>query len=92
MSSILSNNSFDLLSVARRVNRSGIGLSANARTLNKQFLSQSNNLFNNLLSASGGVDPIETLRIQVLALQSRNQRSDVVLSSQTRGTTVDEDA
>lgn len=60
-----------LLSVGKRLAPEGIGISANARQLNEQFLQQSSGTFNQLFSAAGGGSSTEdALKKQILALRS----------------------
>ncbi len=60
-----------LLDIGRLSNNSGIGLSASARSLNKQFLSSTSGTYNQLFSASGGgSSSVDAALIQIRGLQS----------------------
>ena len=64
---LLDGTGFNLLEAGRRINRTGLGLSANARALNQQFLSQTSGLFNNLFSAEAEANTVENMQKQILA-------------------------
>lgn len=92
--SLLSNFSSGLLDVGRRINRTGIGLSSNARSLNQNFLNSTSTGFNRLFSLNvSQSQTVENLQKQILALKSKFGVDDqrVVLSS-SRGRVVDRDA
>lgn len=60
-----------LLDIGRLNAPSGVGLSARARSLNKQFLSSTSGTYNQLFSASGGgSSTVEAALTQIKALQS----------------------
>lgn len=60
-----------LLDVGRSLSPPGVGLSANARALNQQFLSSNAGTANQLFSATGGSGlTVDAARTQILALQS----------------------
>lgn len=81
----------DLLEVGRRVNRSGIGLSANARALNKQFLNQTASGFNSIFSLStAAIGSIETMQQQINAIRASIPESQ--LARGILGENVDEEA
>lgn len=62
----------DLLDVGRRINRNNIGLSSNARAINKSFLSSSTSTFNAIFSLGvGTTSSIEALQQGILALRSQ---------------------
>lgn len=109
MTSILAgfDNNISLLELGKRFSQPGIGLSQSARASTNQFLSQSQNGLNVLLSA-GVETSIEGAQTQILAIQSRlpassigsfaarfdagGDDSDSVPASTTRGTNIDTDS
>lgn len=80
-----------LLDVGRMNAVKGVGLSANARLLNSQFLEKSSANANGLFSATAGADStLEGLQKQVLALRSGLSPDRVAPS--LRGENVDTEA
>ncbi len=68
-----------LLDLGRQNAGNGIGLSANARALNDQFLQQNSATFNQLFSLSGGGSAtVDAAQIQILGLRSTVSASRVV--------------
>ncbi len=60
-----------ILDIGRNLATPGIGISNNARSLNRQFLEQNAGTANQLFSASGGGSAtVEAAQIQIRALQS----------------------
>lgn len=60
----------NLLDVGRR-NSSGIGLSSNARVLNRQLIDTNTSLYNGLFSlAGGGSATVDSARTQILGLRA----------------------
>lgn len=92
----------DLLEVGRRINRNKIGLSGNARAVNKRFLESSTSNFNALFSLGvGTTSSIEGLQKGVLALRSSVPQSQLAreireddggVSASTNGQTIDTEA
>lgn len=83
--------SVSLLAVGRLNSVPGVGLSANARALNDQFLDKSSSNANGLFSATAGADStLEGLQKQVLALRSSLSPDQVARS--LRGDNVDTEA
>lgn len=79
----------DILDIGRQNN--GIGLSANARALNKQFLDQTASGFNAVFSLStASLGTPETMRQTILAL--RASLPDSQIAESLRGDAVDETA
>lgn len=92
MVNILSDG-VDFLAIARgSYANNGIGLSSRARAMTSDFLNNSKTLFNTLYYETE--DAELNLTKQILALRSKLgiNSDDVVFKSQTRGTTVDEEA
>lgn len=90
---LISNfGSIDLLDIARGgLKNNGIGISSNARALNKSFLSSSSQLFNSVFSLNvAGTSSVEGLQTQIAALRSSLPESS--LARDLRGVLVDEDA
>jgi hypothetical protein len=87
----------DLLDVARSSSNNGIGLSARARALNKQFLSSTSSNYNSLFSSTNSAYlSVEDLQKQVLALRASLPSSAISDSAgsfgaeeETTGTNVD---
>ncbi|MCB9963863.1 MAG: hypothetical protein H6855_02455 [Rhodospirillales bacterium] len=93
MSVNILSNGVDFLAAARNnFPNYGIGLSARSRELTSEFLNNATTLFNTLYYQTE--DAELNLSKQILALRSKLNvdREDVVLKSQTRGNTVDEEA
>ena len=65
-------SSSDLLDAGRRIYAgNGIGLSSNARALNKQFLNQTASGFNSLFSLStAAIGSVETMQQQINAIRA----------------------
>ncbi len=86
--------SLSLLDSGKRINRSGIGISNEARQRTRQFLDSNKTNINELFSFSGGASAsVENALIQIRALQSTvklSRTSDAV--QQARGSVVDENA
>jgi hypothetical protein len=63
----------DILDIGRSASRiKGVGLSGNARALNKQFLQSSTSLFNSVFSLNvSETSSVEALQKQVAALRSK---------------------
>lgn len=82
----------DILDIGRSLyGNNGIGLSANARALNKQFLDQTASGFNTVFSLStSGMGTPETMKQTILALRARLPESQIAES--LRGDQVDEKA
>lgn len=70
------DNSISLLETGKRINRSGIGLSASSRSLIRSFLSSTNGSFNALLSAGVAADT-NALQTQILGLRSKLPASQI---------------
>ncbi len=78
----------DLLDIGRQDN--GIGLSASARALNKQFLEQTSNGFNTIFSLSTyQMTSTDTMKQQIEALRAR--LPDSKIADYVRGDNVDEE-
>ena len=100
--SILGNYDSSILSAGRRIfGGSDIGLSANARALNQQFLSSANGLLSSLGSIADSQNSTEALQTKILALRASTPTSQLsralqeertVTPDTTRGTEVDEEA
>ena len=74
--SFLENQTIDLLDVGRRINRNNVGLSNNARRINKQFLQSSASQFNAIFSLNIGTSSsLEALQTGILALRSQTPSS-----------------
>ncbi len=92
----------DLLEVGRRINRNSVGLSGNARAVNKRFLESSASNFNAIFSLNvGTTSSVEALQQGILALRSglsENQiarslrQDDGGVSESDTGSTVDTEA
>lgn len=68
----------NLLDVGRR-NSSGIGLSSNARVLNRQLIDTNTSLYNGLFSlAGGGSATVDSARTQILGLRATVSASRVI--------------
>ena len=82
----------DILDIGRSLTGdNGIGLSGNARALNKQFLESSSSTFNTIFSLGvAGTSSIEGLQTQISAL--RSSMSESQLSREVRGQLYDSDA
>ncbi|MBL4805175.1 MAG: hypothetical protein JKY71_09945 [Alphaproteobacteria bacterium] len=73
----------DLLDVGRRINRNSIGLSGNARAVNKRFLESSTSTFNAIFSLGvGNTSSIEALQKGILALRSKAPSNGLARSIQ----------
>lgn len=73
----------DLLEVGRRINRNNVGLSGNARRVNKRFLEGSASTFNAIFSLGvGNTSSIEALQKGILALRSKAPQSGLSRSIQ----------
>ncbi len=60
-----------ILDIGRNLAVQGVGISNNARNLNRQFLEQSSGTFNQLFSTTGGGSAtVEAAQTQILALRS----------------------
>lgn len=90
--SILGGTSVSLLDVGRGLQGdNGIGLSRSARALNRQFLNQSQGLFNSLFSSTrGNTSSVEQLQTQIRGLRASLPESQI--SPALRGNTVDTEA
>ncbi|MBX2833881.1 MAG: hypothetical protein KTR28_02810 [Micavibrio sp.] len=98
-SSILGNFSggADLLAAGKRINRSGIGMSASSRAQLDQFMNKSNATFSTLLSV--GVEAgVQNLQTQILGLRAKLPASMISDNAYTKqdvekiGGTLDEEA
>lgn len=79
-----------LLDIGRGNSVRGVGLSASARALNKQYLEQSSGTINGLFSATvGNTSTVEALQTQIKALRSGLSIDKVAPS--LRGDIVDEE-
>lgn len=65
-----------LLNAGKRINRSGIGMSASSRAQLDQFLNNTSGVFSSLLSAGVAADT-ETLQTQILGLRARLPASSI---------------
>lgn len=79
-----------LLDLARVNAVKGVGLSANARLLNKQLLEQTANGFNQLFSLGATIGDTDSITTKILAIRSSLPEEQIVES--LRGTVVDEEA
>lgn len=89
-----------ILEIGRNLAVSGVGISNNARALNRQFLQQSAGTFNQLFSATGGTSStVEVAQTQILALRASTSVSRLTpearevaleVSESSRGNVVDE--
>lgn len=87
--SLMTNTAVDILDIGRSINKSGLGLSANARALNKQFLEQTRGGYNAIFGMSTvGMSSIENMHLQINALRSKTPQSQVAES--LRGKTLDQ--
>jgi hypothetical protein len=93
--SLLGNFSSSLLDVGKRLNSRGIGISASARAITNNFLSQSKSGGNQLLSLGlGSSSTIEGLQLRIKQLRSRYapeliEQENATAKSTTKGTNVD---
>lgn len=91
--SLLGNYDSSILSAGRRIFAgNGIGLSENARALNKQFLSSSNSLMSALGAAADSLNSIEALQMQVNALRSGTPASKLSRALQVERAEVEAEA
>ena len=98
-SSIL-NMGGSLLDAGRRINRSGIGMSANSRALLEGFYNNASAIFNQLYTKAENGEV--TNQMQILALRSKysylavggpfDETRNTVTPSETNGTQVDTEA
>lgn len=95
---LMSSSTVDIVDIARGLYSDlGVGISSNARALNKEFLSSSSGTFNTLFStAISGTSTIENLQTQILGLRASLPSSSIgneapTLSSET-GSLVDTEA
>jgi len=77
-SSILDNfsGSSDLLAAGKRINRSGIGMSASSRQQLDSFINKSNSTLSALLSV-GVASDVDALQTQILGLRSKLPKSQI---------------
>lgn len=65
-----------ILDIGRNLEVQGVGISARARNLNRQFLESTSGTYNQLFSASGGgSSSVEAAQIQIRALSSSTPTS-----------------
>lgn len=88
---LMSSMSFDVLEIGRSTNSSGLGLSANARALNRQYLSSTKTDMNKFFSLTTyQFGSMQTLSQTILALRSKMPASQ--LSEEVRASMVDIEA
>ncbi|MGQ0527470.1 MAG: hypothetical protein ACT4OY_05500 [Alphaproteobacteria bacterium] len=80
-----------LLDSGRRINRSGVGISASSRALADQFIGGNASKYNQLLSLGVGAGlTVEGLKTQINGL--RASLPDSAIAESLRGKTIDEQA
>ncbi len=90
-STLMNNMSVDILDIGRSINRSGIGISANARAMTKDFLNKSQSGVNAIFGMSTvKSSSIENMQMQINAIRSRTPDSQV--AEALRGKNIDEQA